>query len=185
MTAKAPQISPSRSLALTEKVERRIVFVRGQKVLLDRDLAELYEVTTKQLNQQVRRNWERFPADFMFQLTGKDVACLRSQFVTSKIKPAGRGGRRYAPLAFTEQGVAMLSSVLNSERAVQVNIFIMRAFVRLREMLATHKDLAHKVAASAKACEARFEYLADAIRKLQQPRAARRRPIGFLAHLQK
>ena len=137
---------------------------------------------TKQLNQQVRRNLKRFPADFMFQLTARDATSLRSQFVTSK---NGRGGRRYVPLAFTEQGVAMLSSVLNSERSIQVNIFIMRAFVRLRKILATHRNLAHKLEASAKTCDARFEYVLNALRKLRNPRIPRRRPIGFLAHVQK
>ncbi|MBI3697495.1 MAG: ORF6N domain-containing protein [Acidobacteria bacterium] len=182
MSQKALVIPPGRSLALVEKVERRILFLRGHKVLLDVDLAGLYGVPTKQLNQQVRRNLRRFPSDFMFQLTARDVASLRSQFVTSK---TGRGGRRYAPLAFTEQGVAMLSSVLNSERAIEVNVFIMRAFVRLREILATHKDLAHTVETLAKTCDARFEYLLNALHKLQHPRTPRRRPIGFLAHVQK
>ena len=173
----------NRSLAVVEQVQRRILFLRGHKVLLDTDLAKLYGVPTKRLNEQVRRNVKRFPPDFMFQLAEKDAEALRSQFATSKTGKAGRGGRRYAPFAFTEQGVAMLSSVLNSERSIQVNIFIMRAFVRLREILATHKDLAHKVAASARTCDARFEYLVDAIRKLQYPRNSRRRPIGFLAHV--
>ena len=131
MSPKALLVSPGRSLALVEKVERRILFLRGCKVMLDADLAKLYGVPTKRLNEQVRRNLKRFPPDFMFQLTAKDADALRSQFATSK---TSRGGRRYAPLAFTEQGVAMLSSVLNSERSIQVNIFIMRAFVRLREI---------------------------------------------------
>jgi|SRR5436309_3366853 len=111
--------------------------------MLDSDLAELYQVPTKRLNEQVRRNLTRFPAGFMFQLTKEQTEALRSQIATSK---ESRGGRRYAPFVFTEQGVAMLSSVLNSERAVQVNIAIMRAFVRLRELLATHKDLVRRIA---------------------------------------
>ena len=122
-----------------ERIERLILLVRGHKVMLDVDLAVLYGVTTKRLNEQVRRNRSRFPADFMFQLTSEEVKSLRSQLATSK---QGRGGRRYAPYVFTEQGVAMLSTVLNSERAIHVNIEIMKAFVRLREILASHKDLA-------------------------------------------
>jgi len=112
----------------TERIERSILLIRGHKVLLDVDLAALYGVPTKRLNEQVRRNRARFPEDFMFQLTAEEVTYLRSQFATSN---KGRGGRRYAPYAFTEQGVAMLSTVLNSERAILVNIEIMRAFVRL------------------------------------------------------
>lgn len=118
-----------------EIIARRILLLRNQKVLLDTDLAALYGVETKVLLQSVRRNLERFPEDFMFQLNGKEWTTLRSQIVTSNQQQAGRGGRRYAPYAFTEQGVAMLSSVLNSPQAVQVNIAIMRAFVKLRETL--------------------------------------------------
>ncbi|HLJ50860.1 MAG TPA: ORF6N domain-containing protein [Bryobacteraceae bacterium] len=120
-------------------VERRIYLIRGRKVMIDREIAELYEVPTKVLNQAVRRNVDRFPADFMFQLTRPEADSLRSQIVTSN---DGRGGRRYSPYAFTQEGVAMLSSVLRSERAVKVNIAIMRAFVKLRETLATNRDLA-------------------------------------------
>ena len=123
-------------------IERRIYLIRGIKVMLDSDLAELYGVPTKALNLAVRRNTERFPQDFMFQLSKKEVDFLRFQIETSN---EGRGGRRYLPYAFTEQGVAMLSSVLNSKRAVAVNIAIMRAFVKLREIMATHKDLARKM----------------------------------------
>ncbi len=119
-------------------IERRIYLIRGQKVMLDSDLAELYQVETRALIQAVTRNPGRFPADFMFQLTLREAESLRSQTVISNV---GRGGRRYLPYTFTEQGVAMLSSVLNSERAVQVNIAIMRAFIRLREILSTHKDI--------------------------------------------
>src|SRR5580658_5157249 len=118
-------------------IERRIYFVRGQKVITDNDLAVLYRVPTKAFNQAVRRNMLRFPADFMFQLTSDETENLRSQFVTSSW-----GGRRYLPYVFTEQGVAMLSSVLKSDRAIQVNIAIMRAFVKVRELLATHQELA-------------------------------------------
>lgn len=128
----------------TPLIESRIWLIRGQKVLLDSDLAALYQVETRVLNQAVRRNRKRFPEDFMFQLTRKEVEALTSQIVMSN-EPSGRGGRRHLPYAFTEQGVAMLSSVLNSERAIEVNIAIMRTFVRLRQILASHEDLARKV----------------------------------------
>lgn len=168
-----------------ERVERRILSIRGQKVMLDADLAELYEIPTKVLNQAVKRNTERFPHDFMFQLTRKesetlkdyfDPDALRSQIVTSK---AGRGGRRYLPLAFTEQGVAMLSSVLRSPRAVQVNIAIMRAFVKLREMLASHRDLARRLDEMEGKYDAQFKVVFDAIRQLMTPPEKPRHRIGF------
>jgi hypothetical protein len=123
-------------------VEQKIHLVRGQKVMLDSDLAELYQVPTKQLNRAVKRNHERFPEDFAFILTNQDVESLRLQIGTSN---KGRGGRRYLPYAFTEHGIAMLSAVLHSDRAVQVSIFIVRAFVRLREAIAAHKDLAARI----------------------------------------
>jgi phage regulator Rha-like protein len=125
-----------------ELIERRIYFVRGQKVMLDSDLAELYQVTTGNLNPAVRRNASRFPEDFMFQVAREEFDNLRLQFATSS---PGYGGRRYLPYAFTEHGVAMLSSALNSERAVQMNILIVRAFVKLRELLASNKELARKI----------------------------------------
>ena len=125
-----------------EVIERKIYLIRGYKVMLDRDLAKLYGIETKNLNLQVKRNIKRFPGDFMLLLTRQEVTILRLQFATSSY-----GGRRYLPYAFTEQGVAMLSSVLNSERAIEVNIAIMRAFVRLREILLTHKELAAKIEA--------------------------------------
>ena len=130
------------ALISTERIERSILLIRSHKVILDSDLAELYGVTTKRLNEQVKRNRARFPDDFMFQFTVSETEILRSQIATSKM---GRGGRRYLPYAFTEQGVAMLSSVLNSERAIKVNIEIMRTFVRLRRMLASHSELARKL----------------------------------------
>jgi hypothetical protein len=145
--------------------------------LLDVHLAGLYGVTTKRLNEQVRRNRARFPEDFMFQLTAEEVASLRSQFATSN---KGRGGRRYAPYAFTEQGVAMLSTVLNSERAIQVNIEIMRAFVRLRQMLTSNAQLARKVADLEKKYDAQFKVVFDAIRQLMTPPESKKRKIGFL-----
>jgi ORF6N domain len=140
-TESAEVIMAKDSLIPVERIEKAILLIRGQKVMLDQDLAELYSVPTKVLNQAVKRNLGRFPDDFMFQLTAKEGAALRSQIVTLK-----RGQhRKYLPYAFTEQGVAMLSSVLNSDRAIEVNIAIMRAFVRLRKILATHKDLARKL----------------------------------------
>ncbi len=159
-------------------VESRIFLIRGEKVMLDETLAALYEVEVKVLNQAVKRNIERFPADFMFQLTAEEAALLRSQFVTSK--PEGRGGRRYLPYAFTEQGVAMLSSVLRSERAIHVNIEIMRAFVRLRQMLASNAELARKLEALERKYDAQFKVVFDAIRELMTPPEPRKkRPIGF------
>ena len=158
------------------KIEQRIFLVRGQKVMLDADLAELYRVPTKSLNLAVKRNADRFPEDFMFQLTDDDVAGLRFHFETSK---RGRGGRRYAPYAFTEQGVAMLSSVLRSSRAVQVNIAIMRTFVRLREMLLSNAELARKLAALENKYDAQFKVVFDAIRELMLPPDPPLRKIGF------
>ena len=145
--------------------------------MLDADLAGLYGVTTKRLNEQVRRNRSRFPEDFMFQLTSKGAASLRSQIATSN---KGRGGRRYAPYAFTEQGVAMLSTVLNSERAIQVNIEIMRAFVRLRQMLASNAQLARKLNALEKKYDSQFRVVFEAIRELMTPPEPKKRKIGFL-----
>src|SRR5580692_1223204 len=140
MSTKTMAKKPSTALQVipVEFIERQIHVIRGYRVMLDSDLAELYQVPTKVLNQAVRRNFDRFPSDFMFQLNEEELEGLRSQIVTSKV---GRGGRRYTPYAFTEHGVAMLSSVLSSKRAVALNILIIRAFVRLREYLATHKDL--------------------------------------------
>ncbi len=162
-----------------EKVERRILLVRGHKVLLDGDLADLYGVPAKVLNQAVKRNVERFPEDFMFQLTSEEFKALRSQFVTLE---TGRGKYpKYPPYAFTEQGVAMLSSVLRSKRAVQVNIAIMRTFVKLRRILATHKELARKLEELEKEYDAQFRIVFDAIRELMKPPKQPRRQIGFHA----
>jgi hypothetical protein len=130
------------SLIPQETIERKILFFRGKKAILDRDLVVLYGVQTKVLKQAVRRNAKRFPDDFMFELTAKEFDNWRSQFVTSK---SDKMGLRYKPMAFTEQGVAMLSSVLNSERAIHVNIQIMRTFTKLREMILTHKELKQKI----------------------------------------
>jgi hypothetical protein len=161
----------------TESIEGSILLIRGHKVLIDVHLAALYGVTTKRLNEQVRRNRARFPEDFMFQLTAEEVASLRSQIATSN---KGRGGRRYAPYAFTEQGVAMLSTVLNSERAILVNIEIMRTFVRLRQMLASNTQLARKLADLEKKYDAQFKAVFDAIRQLMTPPQPKNRKIGFL-----
>ena len=161
----------------TESIEGSILLIRGHKVLIDVHLAALYGVTTKRLNEQVRRNRARFSEDFMFQLTAEEVASLRSQIATSN---KGRGGRRYAPYAFTEQGVAMLSTVLNSERAILVNIEIMRTFVRLRQMLASNTQLARKLADLEKKYDAQFKVVFDAIRQLMTPPQPKNRKIGFL-----
>jgi hypothetical protein len=171
------QIVTSRSVVPAERVERRILSLRGQKVMLSTDLAELYEVAPKALVQAVQRNRTRFPADFMFQLTRAEYSHLKSQFVTS----SWGGARRAAPYAFTEQGVAMLSSVLRSPRAVQVNIAIMRAFVKLREILATHRDLARRLYAMESKYDAQFRAVFDAIRQLMMPPEKPRRRIGFAA----
>ena len=161
-----------------EIIATKIYEIRGKKVMLDADLAKLYGVATKVLIQAVKRNISRFPGDFMYQLTKKEVINLRSQFVTSK-----RGGRRYLPYVFTQEGVAMLSSVLNSERAIQVNILIMRAFTRLREILLTHKDLALKLEALEKKYSEHGEKIRDifeAIRQLLNPPPEEpKRRIGF------
>ena len=165
------------SKALTPiSVERKILLIRGERVMLDADLAALYGVDTRSLVQAVKRNTARFPEDFMFQLTAEEATSLRSQFVISN---AGRGGRRFRPYAFTEQGVAMLSSVLRSPRAVKVNIEIMRAFVRLRAMIGAHADLASKLAALEKRYDAQFRVVFDAIRELMTPPSKPRPPIGF------
>ena len=160
-------------------IERRIYLIRGHKVMIDVDLAELYGVPTKALNQQVQRNRKRFPEDFMFQLTKEEAENLRSQFVTSK---AGRGGRRYLPYAFTEPGVAMLSSVLNSETAIEVNITIMRAFIRLRQMLETNEELNRKFAAVIRKLSTHdryFRVVFDELKKLTEQPSSPRKTIGF------
>ena len=178
---------------LPESIDRAIIVLRGQRVMLDADLAALYGVEPRALNQAVRRNRRRFPDDFMFQLTSDEVQRLRSQFVILDAEPAeivavlpgsrshrGRGThRKYLPHAFTEQGVAMLSSVLRSQRAVDVNIEIMRAFVRLREMLQSNAELATKLAALEQRYDAQFRVVFDAIRELMTPPSPARRQIGF------
>ena len=160
-------------------VESRILFLRHQRVILDAHLAELYGVPVRQLNQQVKRNQGRFPADFVFQLTAKEQEGLRSQIVISK---KGRGGRRYRPFAFTEHGTIMAATVLNSERAVQMSVFVVRAFVRLREMLATNRRLASKIDELEKRMDSHddtIQDLIDAIRELMTPEEESRERIGF------
>jgi len=165
-----------KALIPIEVIERKIYLIRGHKVILDEDLAELYNVATKVLVQAVKRNIDRFPDDFMFQLNDQEVRVLRSQIVTSRW-----GGRRYAPYVFTEQGVAMLSSVLRSDRAVEVNIQIMRTFVKLREMIASHKDLAGRLDELEKKYDTQFRVVFEAIRQLMlQPEPKKKRRIGFL-----
>ena len=160
-----------------ERIERAILVLRGHNVMLDTDLAGLYGVETRALVQAIKRNADRFPTDFMFQLSEEEAGLLRSQVVI--LKKGGRGQhRKYLPYAFTEQGVAMLSSVLRSPRAVQVNIEIMRAFVRLRQMLQTNADLGRKLAALERKYDDQFRVVFDAIRELMAP-PVRRRKIGF------
>ena len=157
-----------------ERIERAILLIRGKKVMLDRDLAALYDVTTGNLNKAVTRNLDRFPNDFMFRLTREEFNNLKFHFGTSRW-----GGTRKPPRAFTEQGVAMLSGVLRSKRAVMVNIEIMRAFVRLREILATHKQLARKLAELEKKYDRQFAQVFEAIRQLMEPPKQTGEPIGF------
>ena len=160
---------------VSEQVERNILLIRGHRVMLDTDLAKLYRVPTKAINQAVKRNTNRFPVDFMFQLTSEETTALRSQFVTSK----NRGGRQYRPYAFTEQGVAMLSSVLHSERAIQVNIAIMRAFVQLREMIGSNKELARRLNELEKKYDSQFRVVFEAIRELMAEPESKVKRIGF------
>ncbi len=168
--------SVSASLASTNVLVNRILTVRGHRVLLSNDLADLYEVEHRVLMQAVRRNVIRFPGDFMFQVSKKEWADLKSQSVISSW-----GGVRKSPHAFTELGVAMLSSVLRSDRAVQVNIEIMRAFVRLRQVLSENKKLATRLDALENRYDGNFKVVFDAIRQLMAPPAPKKRPIGFTA----
>ena len=166
------------SLIPAERIERSILLIRGQKVLLDSDLASLYGVTTKRLNEQAKRNSERFPVDFMFQLNGEEHEALRSQIATLK---TGRGQhRKYRPYVFTEHGAIMAANVLNSPRAIEMSVYVVRAFVRLREVLATHKDLARKLEQLEKKYDAQFHVVFDAIRQLMTPAPETKKArIGF------
>jgi phage regulator Rha-like protein len=160
-------------------VESRILILRHQKIILDSDLAELYGVPAKRLNQQVKRNQERFPSDFMFQLTAKEHESLRLQFVTSKPQ---RGGRRYLPYAFTEHGAIMAATVLNSERAIEMSVFVVRAFVRMREMLATNRKLAAKIDELEKHVETHDTEIQEIIQAIQELMVSEEKParkIGF------
>jgi len=157
-----------------EIINSKIFIIRGMKVMLDMDLAALYGVETKMLKRAVKRNIERFPEDFMFKLIEKEFDNLRCQFGTSSW-----GGQRYLPYAFTENGVAMLSSVLNSERAITVNIQIMRTFTKLREMLATHKELKQKIEEMEEKYDAQFKIVFDAIRQIMASPEAKEKKIGF------
>ena len=161
------------STVTMERITNKIYLIHGQKVMLDRELAELYGVETRVLNQAVRRNIKRFPPDFMFSLTREEIMNLSQIVISSRIK--------HAPnvFVFTEQGVAMLSSVLNSERAVQVNIAIMRAFTKLREMLSTHDDLKKKIEAMEKKYDQQFQVVFEAIKQLLETEAKPRERIGF------
>jgi hypothetical protein len=196
MAKKKAPTQQSHSIAVSDDIECSIVFVRGQKVLLDEQLAAFYGVETKRIIEAVKRNIARFPSDFMFQLDGQEWESLgsqlagfglRSQSATSK--SVRRGGRRYAPFVFTEQGVAMLSSVLHSPRAIEVNIQIMRAFVRLRQLLSFHKELADRLATLEREMGQRNSNIDDQFRKvfalleqLFSPAATQRKPIGFHQH---
>lgn len=159
-----------------ERIERTIYLIRGQKVMLDRDLAALYGIETRVLKQAVKRNAERFPSDFMFVLSEDELSNWRSQFVTSN---SDRMGLRHAPLAFTEQGVAMLSSVVNSKRAIDVNIAIMRTFVKLRQMLDSHAKLAKKLAGMEAKYDEQFRVVFEVLNELMAAPEPKRRPIGF------
>jgi hypothetical protein len=165
-----------------QQLVSRIQTIRGQRAMLDADLAELYGVPTKVLVQAVKRNPARFPSDFMFLVMEQELAILKSQIVTSRSGSRNWGGRRTTPYAFTEQGVAMLSSVLRSDRAVQVNVEIMRAFVRLRDLVGHHRDLAKRLDDLESKYDRQFKVVFDAIRELMAPSApAPKRRIGFVA----
>jgi hypothetical protein len=172
-------VTREKMLVPVELIEGKILLIRGQKVMLDRDLAVLYSVETRALNQAVRRNIERFPEDFMLRLTREEIMRI-SQFVISSVHP-GIKTLKFSKnvMAFTEHGVAMLSSILNSPRAVQVNIQIMRTFAKLREIISQHKDLARRLDDLEKKYDAQFKVVFDAIRQLMQSPEPKRRPIGF------
>jgi len=170
---------PKRSSTLAVPVESRILILRHQRIILDNDLAELYGVPVKRLNEQIRRNRERFPSDFMFLLTAKEHTVLRSQIATSK---KGRGGRRYPPYAFTEHGAIMAATVLNSKRAIEMSVFVVRAFVRMREMLIKNRQLAAKINELDRRLETHdtaIQDLIEAIKELMAPEETSKRKIGF------
>jgi hypothetical protein len=177
-----PMPTLTKSPVAAQQIARQILFMRAQKVILDADLAQLYGVETRRLNEQVRRNLERFPSDFMFALTDQEVRHLKSQSATSSW-----GGRRKNPLAFTEHGAIMAASVLNSTRAIEVSVYVVRAFVQLRELLATNKELMHKIEELERRIEQKLSShdqaiagILSAIRELMQSPEPNRRPIGFV-----
>jgi hypothetical protein len=174
------------SLVPLERITQSILLLRGQKVLLDAELATLYGVTTRRLNEQVRRNRKRFPADFLYELSAEELANLKSHFATSSW-----GGRRKPPLAFTEHGAIMTATILNSPRAVEMSVYVVRAFVKLREVMASNKDLARKLMALERSLVAmdlktqrQFKEVYEAIRRLMSSPAPKRRGIGFTANIQ-
>jgi hypothetical protein len=196
---KGSVLSKGSSLAVTSRIESFIITVRRHRVMLDSDLAAIYAVTTKALNQAVRRNAERFPPDFVFQLTLQEVANLRSQFVTSnglaahsdagmehkpeehraQVVTGSRGGRRYQPYAFTEHGALMAANVLRSPRAVEMSVFVVRAFVRLRQWMADHAELARRLEDLERKHDAQFKVVFDAIRQLMAHPEPKKKEIGF------
>lgn len=169
-------MSSKNSVVPVESIEQCILSLRGYRVMLDSDLAGIYGVTTKRLNEQVRRNLERFPEDFMFQLTAEETESLRSHFATSN---SGRGGRRYLPYVFTEHGAVMLANVLKSPTAIQASIQVVRAFVRLRQMVIEHSELSRRLDELEAKYDAHFKVVFAALRKLMQPPATKQRRVGF------
>ncbi len=174
--------TPAKDVVTAERIEKAIHVVRGQRVMLDSDLAALYGVTTRRLNEQVSRNRERFPEDFAFQLTQQELTSLMSQFATSK---TGRGGRRKRPWVFTEQGIAMLSSVLRSATAIRVNVEIMRTFVRIRRLMATPGELAEqlmKLAETVHFHDEQIQAIAEVLQQMIREPESPKRKIGFHAN---
>lgn len=176
MNQPRPSVPQETALVPVENIAATIALVRGQRVILDSDLARLYGVQTFRLNEAVKRNRDRFPQDFLFQLTAQERASLTSQSAISK---SGRGGRRTLPYAFTEHGALMAATILNSPRAVAMSIYVIRAFVQFRQSLASNADLARKLAALEKKYDAQFKVVFDAIRRLMAPPTKPRREIGF------
>jgi len=167
-------MSDKKSLVPVERIERMVLFLRNQKVMLDFDLADVYGVSTKRLNEQVRRNIERFPADFMFQLTEQEFENLRSQIATAKLAM-----RRNPPYAFTEHGAVMLANVLNSQTAIDASVQVVRVFIQLREMLASHKELSRRLDELEKKYDSQFQAVFEAIRELMTPPEKEQKRIGF------
>jgi hypothetical protein len=166
-----------------KQIESLILIIRGQRVMLDEDLAAIYGVATRRFNEQIKRNLDRFPDDFMFRLSKEEAESLRSQIATSK---QGRGGRRYLPYAFTEHGAIMAANVLNSERAVEMSVYIVRAFIRLREMLASHKELAVKFAELERKLSTHDRQIIEIVKVIKQlmaPPKTEPKPIGFVTKI--